>query len=58
MDEFKNLDHYLSLPYTIEMVRQESGTWSARLELPGCITEGDTPEEATKMIFARDDRLD
>ena len=47
----KSLDYYLSLPYTIEMVREDEATWFARvLELPGCMTEGDSPEDAAAMI--------
>lgn len=47
----KNLEYYLSLPYTIEMVREDEITWFARVvELPGCMTEGDSPEEVTAMI--------
>jgi antitoxin HicB len=34
-------------PYTRELVRNEDGTWFARIvEFPGCMTEGDTREEA------------
>ena len=47
----ESLDYYLSLPYTIEMVREDETTWFARvLELPGCMTEGDSPEDAAAMI--------
>lgn len=52
----KKLNDYLSLPYTIEFRREEpdddgSMTWFARvIELPGCMTEGDTLEEAARMI--------
>ncbi len=51
----KRLDGYLYLPYTIEFHREESegedSTWFARVvELPGCMTEGDTLEEAAVMI--------
>ena len=50
MDE-QSLDHYLSLPYTIEIVREDETTWFARVvELPGCMTEGDSPEDAVAMI--------
>src|SRR3990172_1684368 len=52
MKRRKDVNHYLSLPYTIQMIREEGGTWFARvLELPGCMTEGDTPEEAADMIL-------
>jgi antitoxin HicB len=41
----------LTLPYTIEMLREDATTWFARVvELPGCITEGDSAEDAVAMI--------
>ncbi len=41
----------LSLPYTRELVREDDGSWFARiLEFPGCITVGDTREEALEML--------
>lgn len=47
----KNLDYYLSLPYTILLSREDEATWFARvLELPGCMTEGDSAAEAVEMI--------
>lgn len=47
----KTVDYYLSLPYRIELIREGEKTWFARVpELPGCMTEGDTAEEAAKMI--------
>jgi antitoxin HicB len=34
-------------PYVRELVKNEDGTWFARVvEFPGCMTEGDTSEEA------------
>jgi antitoxin HicB len=37
----------LALSYARELVRNEDGTWHARVvEFPGCMTEGDTQEEA------------
>lgn len=51
MNNSRDLNYYLDLPYTIELVRQDGSTWFARvLELPGCMTEGDSPEEAAAMI--------
>ncbi len=45
---------YLKLPYTITMVLDSTGgppAWVIWVEeLPGCISQGDTPEEATAMI--------
>jgi antitoxin HicB len=41
------LERYLALPYTRELVPEDDGTWYARvLELPGCMTVGDTQAEA------------
>ena len=52
MAEMKNLEYYVSLPYTIEMIREDEETWFARvLELPGCMTEGDSAEDAAAMIM-------
>lgn len=51
MSNEKDLNYYLSLPYTIELIRQDEATWFARVaELPGCITEGDSAEDAATMI--------
>jgi antitoxin HicB len=48
----KGLNYYLSLPYTIQLIREDGESWFARvLELPGCMTEGDSPEEVVEMIF-------
>ncbi|HEY77169.1 MAG TPA: type II toxin-antitoxin system HicB family antitoxin [Thermoflexia bacterium] len=47
----KNLEYYLSLPYTIELIREPEGGWFVRVrELPGCMSVGDTPDEAVEMI--------
>jgi antitoxin HicB len=51
----KDVDYYLSLPYTIEVVREpdegDGETWFARvLELPGCMTEADSFAELGEMI--------
>jgi len=46
----KNLDYYLSLPYTIEICPSEHGGYVAKVaELPGCITQGETAAEAAQM---------
>ena len=51
MSKRKDLKYYLSLPYTIQITREDETTWFARVvELPGCLTEGDSPEEAADMI--------
>jgi len=48
----KSIDYYMSLPYTIELRRDpEDEGWFVRVkELRGCMSEGDTAEEALAMI--------
>lgn len=47
----KNLHYYLDLDYTIRLKENEDGTFFAEIEeLVGCISEGDTKEEAVSMI--------
>lgn len=47
----KTLDYYLALPYTIELVPDPEGGWFVAVrELPGCMSQGDTKEEALEMI--------
>ena len=50
----KSVEGYLKLPYHIEIIRdddEENPGWVARvIELPGCITQGDTFEELGEMI--------
>ena len=47
----KTVEHYLSLPYTIELIPEPQGGWFVSVrELPGCMSQGDTPEEAIEMI--------
>ena len=50
----KDLEYYLSLPYTITVKRGTDDSveyWIARvLELPHCMTHGATPEEALRDI--------
>jgi antitoxin HicB len=47
----KNIDYYLSLPYTIELIPEPQEGWFVAIkELPGCMTDSDTPEEALKEI--------
>lgn len=42
---------YLAKPYTRELIRNDDGTWFARvMELKGCMTEGKTKEEALKNL--------
>ena len=47
----KNINYYLNLPYTIELQQDPEEGWFVRVkELPGCMSQGDTPEEAFEMI--------
>jgi antitoxin HicB len=47
----KNKISYLKMPYTRELIRNEDGTWFARIvEFTGCMTEGDTQAEALAML--------
>jgi antitoxin HicB len=47
----KTLDYYLNLPYTIELQRDpEEGWFVCVKELRGCMSQGDTAEEAIDMI--------
>jgi len=49
--KMENIEEYLNLPYTIELIPEEDGTYYAYVEeLPGCATVGDTPEEAMEKI--------
>ena len=46
----KALDHYLALPYTIE-ITPDDGAWFVQVkELPGCMTEVDEWDEILPMI--------
>ncbi len=47
----ESVDHYLDLPYALELIPEEDGTWFVRVrELPGCVSVGETPDEAVVMI--------
>lgn len=47
----KDLKYYLDLKYTIRLKANSDGSYFAEIEeLPGCITEADTEEEALKMV--------
>lgn len=46
----KDLDYYMGLPYTMEL-RPSGEGWFARVkELPGCVSQGATQDEALAMI--------
>jgi len=50
MSNSRDLQHYLALPYTIQLTR-EGDAWFAEIaELPGCMTQGDSAAEAVEMI--------
>jgi antitoxin HicB len=45
------IDYYLKLPYTVELRETPGAGWFARIaELPGCMSQGDSGEEALSMI--------
>lgn len=47
----KNIEYYLGLPYTRELIPEPEGGWFVRIkELPGCMSQGDTRDEAMEMI--------
>jgi antitoxin HicB len=48
----KNLEYYMSLPYTITIIPDTvSGGYVAKInELTGCLTQGETLDEVTQMI--------
>ena len=47
----KSVENYMDLPYTIELQRDPEEGWFVRVqELPGCMSQGDTAEEAVTMI--------
>lgn len=47
----KAIDYYMGLPYTIEMVPGLESGWVVSVrELPGCISQGDSPQNAVDMI--------
>ena len=49
--ENKPLGYYLELNYPITLYRAEEGGFAAEIEdLPGCLTQGETIEEATENI--------
>lgn len=48
----KSAEYYMGLPYTIELWRTpDEGGWVVQAkELPGCVSQGETAEEALEMI--------
>ena len=51
MDKNKDLNYYLNLHYKVEIQQDEDGTYFIECpELKGCMSCGETMEEALKMI--------
>ena len=49
-DIARQVEHYMDLPYRIELVQDEDGWFASIPELPGCISQGETAQEAVEMI--------
>lgn len=51
LKEIKPIEYYLDLNYPITLYKAEEGGYVAEIEdLPGCITEGETSEEAIRRL--------
>jgi antitoxin HicB len=47
----RTVEEYMGMPYTFEMWRAPEGGWVVRVkELTGCVSQGETAEEALAMI--------
>lgn len=47
----EKIKFYMSLPYTIELLQEKDGSYFIKVkELNGCMSVGDTPNEAVEMI--------
>ena len=47
----RTVERYMALPYRVELVPSVEGGYVVRLpDLPGCVSQGDTVEEALEMI--------
>ena len=46
----EQVERYTRLPYRIELIPGEDGWFVEMPELPGCMSQGETPEEALEMI--------
>lgn len=45
------IEEFMKLPYTYELTQDPDVGWGIRIkELPGCISQGETVEEALRMI--------
>jgi antitoxin HicB len=50
-DAQRSVDYYMALPYTFELIPDHEGDWFVAVkELPGCMSEGQSPEDAMAMI--------
>src|SRR4029079_12941247 len=46
-----NVEEILKAPYARTLIREDDGTYSAViLEFPGCVSQGDTPNEAISNL--------
>lgn len=45
-----DVEKYMALPYQIELVQDGEGWFVSIPELSGCMSQGDTPQEALEMI--------
>lgn len=46
----RTLDDYLNLSYEITFIREEDCVFAEIKDLPGCMTQGETLDEALKLI--------
>jgi antitoxin HicB len=46
----QEIERYMTLPYRIELAPDEGGWFVSIPDLPGCLSQGFTPEEALEMI--------
>ncbi len=47
----KTIEYFLDLPYTMELSYDPDHAWFIRVkELPGCTSQGETPDEAVAMV--------
>lgn len=47
----KDLKYYLNLKYTVRLKKNSDGSYFGEIEeLPGCMTEGDNPDETLVML--------
>lgn len=49
-DMERRLEYYMDLPYRIELIPDEGGWFVSIPDLPGCMSQGETPDEALEMI--------